>query len=179
MGDLMWKYITGYEGMYSISTDGRVYSHTSDKIRKTKVNNSGYELISLYKDGKERTLLVHRLVAKEFCEGFEVGLVVNHKDSNKLNNNSSNLEWISQKENIRDNMDRGVFSIKEAHAAARLKRKKKVRQSKLCGEFVKEFDSVREAAAELGVGENHISRCARGVAKSAYGFKWEYVENKA
>lgn len=161
--------------MYSISADGRVYSHISDKIRKTKVNNSWYEMISLYKEGKERTLLVHRLVAKEFCEGFKDGLVVNHKDSNKLNNNSSNLEWISQKENIRDNMDRGVFSIKEAHAVAHLKRKKRVRQSKLCGELVREFGSVREAAAELGVGENHISRCARGVAKTAYGFKWEYV----
>lgn len=102
----MRKYITGYEGVYSISADGRVYSHISDKIRKTKVNNSGYEMISLYKEGKERTLLVHRLVAKKFCEGFKDGLVVNHKDSNKLNNNSSNLEWISQKENIRDNMDR-------------------------------------------------------------------------
>ena len=86
-----WREIEGFEGLYLISNLGRIYSINSDIIRKTKINNSGYEMVSLFDKGKEKTILVHRLVAKAFCDGFYEGLVVNHRDSDRLNNVSTNL----------------------------------------------------------------------------------------
>lgn len=44
--------------------------------------------------------MVHRLVARHFCDGYFPDAVVNHKDGNNRNNMSENLEWVTQKENI-------------------------------------------------------------------------------
>lgn len=175
-----WKDVTGYEGIYSISSLGRVYSHHTDKVRKTKINNSGYEMVSLFKDGKEKTNLVHRMVAREFCEGYKEELDVNHIDANRLNNVSGNLEWLTRKQNIRDSMRRGTHSVKEAHAVAHLKRRRKVTQKTLSGDIVNSYESVRAAAKALGegYGENYLSACARGVTPTAYGFMWEYEDEK-
>lgn len=44
--------------------------------------------------------MVHRLVAKYFVPGYFDGAVVNHKDGNNRNNHASNLEWVTQRDNI-------------------------------------------------------------------------------
>lgn len=94
---------------YSITKNGEILSLyekgrrgvTGKILRriKTSIGTNGYETVSLYKNGKRSTLMVHRLMAKTFLELKEDRNVVNHKDSNKNNNNISNLEWCSQIEN--------------------------------------------------------------------------------
>ena len=176
-GDILeeWREIEGFEGLYLISNLGRIYSINSDIIRKTKINNSGYEMVSLFDKGKEKTILVHRLVAKAFCDGFYEGLVVNHRDSDRLNNVSTNLEWVTQRENIHDCMRRGKLSVKEAHAVAHEKRKRETIQLTLCGEEIRRYPSATEAAKVLGVSATSVSRCAAGNRKTAFGFKWKYA----
>ena len=49
----------------------------------------------------EKQVPLHRLIALAFCDGFEEGKVVNHKDGNKQNNFANNLEWVTQQENIK------------------------------------------------------------------------------
>ena len=94
----MWKDIKGYEGLYKISSKGKVFSIRRNKnIKPYKVSN-GYLAIEL-NNGKPKKFLIHRLVALEFIENKLNKKEVNHIDGDKLNNDVSNLEWCSSKEN--------------------------------------------------------------------------------
>lgn len=95
------KQIKGFEN-YHITENGQIYSNhrqSFGKAKKTKVNNKGYVMVTLYKDKKEYTKYLHRLLAENFLENPNCYAEVNHKDGNKLNNKLDNLEWCSISEN--------------------------------------------------------------------------------
>jgi len=109
----IWKSIIGYENLYEISNLGHINKKTITKINKAGFyqtfqgqamafsNRKGYCGVWLRKeDGSRKAYDVHRLVAEHFCDGQFNGAVVNHKDLDKHNNCSINLEWVTQKENI-------------------------------------------------------------------------------
>ena len=106
--------IKGYEGLYEIDENGGVYSIAIGKSRRTGklkpyLNNSGYLRVNLYdRNGKAHKYYVHRLVAEHFLKKETGCHNVDHKDCNKLNNNANNLEWITQKENIRRSLVNGL-----------------------------------------------------------------------
>ena len=94
----IWKDIKGYEGLYQISNTGKVKSLTrcinsksgrklliKEKIRKTTTTTAGYEYVVLAKKGKNKTLLIHRLVAENFIPNPNNYSCVNHIDENKSN----------------------------------------------------------------------------------------------
>ena len=99
-----WQYITGYNQKYAISDYGRVksYKHKTITLLKQSLNNNGYPMVELWKDGKRKHCLIHRLVAQEFVENSnpEVNLIVNHIDTNKNNPFYKNLEWTTQSDNL-------------------------------------------------------------------------------
>lgn len=120
-----WKNIPGYEDLYQASNLGRIRSVdgkiTSSKLYKIRVwkgrilknrtktpAQNGYR-VSLWKDGKDKDWLVHRLVAMAFLgipKGIEITntgkrMTVNHKDGNRFNNKIENLEWVTLEDNIR------------------------------------------------------------------------------
>lgn len=92
-----FKDIIGFND-YQISDDGNVYSKRCNRILKHKTNGV-YKNICLHKDGKPHYRYIHRLVAEHFCENPENKPMVNHKDGIKLNNDHSNLEWVTKGEN--------------------------------------------------------------------------------
>lgn len=92
-----WKVIIGYPN-YKVSNMGNVSGKNGKKISKCKRGN--YFAINLYKNNKRKTFNVHRLVAESFIPNTENKRCVNHTDSNTLNNNVSNLEWATHKENV-------------------------------------------------------------------------------
>ena len=97
----IWKGITGYENLYSVSNMGDVKSlrfYPPKSIRQT-ITNCGYKQVKLYKYGKCKQVGVHRLVAMMFVDGYKEGLEVNHKDLDKTNNVYTNLEWVTREEN--------------------------------------------------------------------------------
>lgn len=109
-----WKDIVGYEGLYQVSNLGRVksldriiqgkvkdYSYKS-KILKPGNNNRGHLFVNLYKDKKPKTRTIHQLVAESFLNHLPCGfkLVVDHIDNNKNNNCVTNLQIVTQRENL-------------------------------------------------------------------------------
>lgn len=175
-----WKPIEGFEGSYSVNDTGQVYSHKSHKVMSTYYNNNGYEMIKL-SGGDRKHFLIHRLVAKAFCDGYADGLVVNHIDGNRQNNVATNLEWCTTLENIHDTMRRGTHNYAEAHKAARIARRIKVNCiDEKTGAVVNTFNSLEDAKDWLGVNSaSHISTAINGKRARAYGYKWERVEKAA
>jgi NUMOD4 motif-containing protein/HNH endonuclease len=110
----VWKDIRGYEGLYQISSLGRIKSlpkhywcglnHASKKemkemYMKFNPNQDGYYLVGLSKNGEQKRFSVHRLVAKAFIPNPKNKPQVNHIDCNIINNSVSNLEWSTNLEN--------------------------------------------------------------------------------
>lgn len=65
------KYIPGYEGLYAATSCGKVFSYRKKKFLSPRKNNSGYLRVALYKDGKVKDFLVHRLIAATYLENPE------------------------------------------------------------------------------------------------------------
>lgn len=100
----MWSSIPGYENRYMISDRGEVRhfpdNYSEGKPIRPRQNNCGYLMIDLYKDGKRKCMLLHRLVALTFIPNPKGHKVVNHIDRDKTNCSVENLEWCSQSDNI-------------------------------------------------------------------------------
>lgn len=93
-----WRDIKGYEGLYQVSNFGRVWSNITNRIMKQKLS-SEYFQIGLSKNNKQTFYCIHRLVAQAFIRNPNNYPCINHKDENKYNNISSNLEWCTYKYN--------------------------------------------------------------------------------
>lgn len=98
----VWKDVVNYEGYYKISNMGRVKSllGRNERLMKTHISRNGYVKLDLSKIGQTKKVYVHRLVAQAFIDNPDDKPVVNHINSDKQDNRLSNLEWVTQKENI-------------------------------------------------------------------------------
>lgn len=118
----IWKDIKGYEGLYQISTYARVRSLGNGKslnpiknkaqILKGWINDAGYHIVDLHKDGKRRHLRVHRLYAIAFIDNPNNLPEVNHKDGNKLNITINNLEWTTKVGNVIHAWENGLANTR-------------------------------------------------------------------
>ena len=104
-----WRPVVGYEGLYEVSSYGRVRSvdrydnrncFRKGKVLSPGIKPDGYLTVVLSCNGKCKTINVHRLVAQVFIENPDNLPEVNHKDEDKTNNNVDNLEWCSRKYNV-------------------------------------------------------------------------------
>lgn len=97
----MEKYIVinGFED-YAVSNLGNIKNIKRNILRKFQITN-GYCRVIIKNKKVKKNILVHRLVAQAFIPNPENKKTVNHKDGNRKNNNVTNLEWCTQKENIK------------------------------------------------------------------------------
>ena len=94
----VWKDVPDYPG-YKVSSLGQIFSNKLKRIINTRLSKIGYVRCNLQKDTIRYTQLVHRIVGITFIPNPENKATINHIDGNKTNNNISNLEWNSYKEN--------------------------------------------------------------------------------
>lgn len=94
----IWKEIIGVDGSFVINDSGVIKNLSTNKIHLGSLAR-GYKQINLLTNGKYKTYMVHRLVAKAFLTSYDEKLMVNHIDFNKSNNHISNLEMVTNREN--------------------------------------------------------------------------------
>jgi hypothetical protein len=116
-----WKDIKGYDGLYQVSTMGKVKRLRTEKkdirnrvrikqevILKPYKNNMGRDLIRLSKNGITKTCLTYRLVAETFIPNPHNKKTVNHLDGNHTNNCVDNLQWCTYSENLKHAWDNNL-----------------------------------------------------------------------
>lgn len=112
MKEEIWKDIKGFEGLYKISSFGRVMSfkrYKDGRILKPGEYSNGYLFVHLCNnDGVKKSYSIHRLVAGAFIPNPGNLPQVNHKNTNKTCNENWNLEWCSASENIKHAIHSGV-----------------------------------------------------------------------
>ena len=109
----IWKEIKGYEGLYEVSSEGRVrsldrlvYDKTHRCYRSLKgvilVNRKGqhYYQVNLCKNGIRKQLYVHRLVAETFLSNPDNKPEIDHINTNYLDNRVENLRFVTHTENM-------------------------------------------------------------------------------
>lgn len=171
----MWKDIPNYEGYYQVSDEGQVRRILKSGRTKPVKGKEGskYYVVTLSKNGVHKSFNLHRLVAEMFVEKPNGATEVNHKDGNKKNNHASNLEWVTSWENR-------VHAMEQLHHFPFGKPAKRVRCKDLkTNEVVAEYHSLADAARHIGKmsAKSQITLVCQGYVDSAYGYKWEYIDN--
>lgn len=144
---LLNEIIEEYIGIYKIMTCGKIYSIKSKKFLKQLDDGKGYKIVRLYKNGKGKTIKVHRLVALKYIDNPFYKKEINHKNGNKKDNYINNLEWVNRKENMKHAMDMGLINEKKLS-------KKQVKQIR----FLKNKKTQKELAFIYKVNQSTISR---------------------
>lgn len=208
----IWRPIKGYEELYEVSSLGRIRSldrfvkHSNGGLKNVRGGikvlpppnkNTGYILVSLYKNGKGWTTSVHRLVAfafPEICGEYFDGAVVDHLDTNRANNKADNLRWCTISENHLNpfTYEREKANIQKSIAARKGKpawnkgvllpnntgerhwHSKPILQIDKNGNIIKRWVNTQEAAKYFGVRSSLIYNCLTGRSNSSLGFIWKY-----
>lgn len=183
-----WRDIEGYEGKYQVSNEGRVrslnYNHTGQvKVMKAGKLNTGYLLVCLWKDGKMKSHLIHRLVWEAFRGTIPSGLQINHLDERKDNNCLENLEVCTCRENNNygthnERMAKALKKVMIGKFVNRQDQSKPIHQiDRLTGEVINTYPSCMEAERQTGINNRSIAKCCKGNPQHSHagGFKWRYV----
>lgn len=160
------KDIKGYEGLYAITEDGRVWSYRTKKFLKPFKNQAGYMRVILFKNGRGKNFLVHRLVAEAYIENDspDIKTQINHIDGNKEHNWIRNLEWCTPKENMKHAADSGLraktYNCKRVH----------------CVETGRVYKNCYEVARKLGLCPPSIWAVCNGKQHTTGGYHFTYVD---
>lgn len=172
------KSVVGYEDLYEVDSLSRIFSKISGKQMKQWTTTRGYKSVSLTKDGKEKNVFVHRIVAEAFVPNSEGYPFVNHKDEDKTNNLPENLEWCTAKynSNYGTAVKRRLETLKRNGTSTKgkpsEKQKKIVAVDESGNEFV--FSNSYEAAEKTGVDRRNIFACCQGKKNRLKGYKFDW-----
>lgn len=190
----VWADVPGYAGLYEVSNFGRIRSltrtttqrnngkyrvHTySGTILSLSEDENGYLRAHVSKNGKDETMLMHRIVASVFCEPKPGCDIVNHLDCNPSNNRADNLEWTTYKGNMQyaSSLGRMQYNVKNLKKA---QESKKIPVVAIKDGDRKVYPSSSDAARELGLcSGGHIAAACRKEYgyKTVGGYEWEYAD---
>lgn len=165
--------ISGYEGLYAITEDGKVWSYERKgqgahpaKFLTIRKNPQGYLWIILYKNWVGKGYRIHRLVAQAYIPNLENKPQVNHKNGIKSDNRIENLEWCTAEQNQKHANDMGLRSSRGINNSNARLNDTKVR---VIRQLYAENVSLREIAAKFGIAGKTVREiCARR--------RWAHIE---
>lgn len=162
------KDVFGFEGLYSVTIDGKVWRH--DKAVPVGVNGGvdhrdarwlnpyklkGYKRVHLAIDGKKFARFVHRIVAEAFLPNPQKLPLVNHIDGDKTNNSVSNLEWCTAKENSDHAYKTGLHKASRSFGEANGQAKVNSETVKAMRQLFKQVGNTAEVARQFGLNPKH------------------------
>lgn len=167
----IWKEVVGYDKPFEVSNYGRLrakFSRNGKPINEyrqieTTDNGNGYLRFARRKDGKPKTVYVHKVVASAFIKNPRGLTEINHLDENKHNNNANNLEWCTHKENCQ-------------HGTRNQRSGQKHAKWVECVETGIIYTSIAQAAKAMGCVKSAIGNCLNGRAKTCGGYHWRYYD---
>lgn len=170
----IFRPIPEYVGLYEVSNFGNVKSlksrHNKIIVLKKGVDLSGYEIVTLCRNGVHKTKTVHRLVLSAFLGISDKN--VNHIDGNKKNNCVENLEYVTKSQNTLHAIKLGLLKPNFNKIAVE-KRKVVLMICPETNSILQIFESAHEAAKQTGFNRGNISTGCR-TNKMFYGKKWQY-----
>ena len=186
----IWKDIKGFEGIYQISSLGRVRSldrwvnskNESNKLVKGRIltpvyDKDGYTMVTLSSHGEHLKCKVHRLVCSAFIPNPENKPQVDHINAIKNDNRVENLRWCTSKENSNNpiTLEKLPRYWKDAFGNEN-PNSKTIIQFSLDGELVRKWDCIRDASNHTGANYTSISQVLNGKLKQAGGYFWKYYD---
>ncbi len=173
-----WRDVVGYEGLYMVSSCGRVRNNRRNRILRPASSPEQYLTVSLWKGIIQKTLRIHRLVAEAFIPNPQNKRCVNHMSGNRIDNNISNLEWTTHGENL-------LHAYRElnrqpprtwAGRTAELNPNSKaiIQIDTTTKAIVAEYPSAKMAQDITGIHKGNIGMCCRGIRRIAGGFIWKF-----
>ena len=188
----IWKDIKGYEGMYMVSSLGRVRSLDRYNSRgwwikgcilKPIMDKKGYLNVGLSKNNQRKAFKVHRLVALHFIPNIENKPEIDHINTIKTDNTvclnedgsvnyeKTNLRWVTPKEN--SNNPLSIVNKSESKKGIKNHRHQPVLQYDEDGNFIREWDTMTEAETTLKI-THKIHYVCQGKRKTCGGYIWKY-----
>lgn len=156
---------------YIIYSDGRVFSKHKNDFKVPFITKKGYAEVGLRTDEhKLKNFRLNRLIAIAFIKNENLEKIhVNHKDGNKLNNDVSNLEWCTPKENTKHAFENGLMNPPKADKQPNSKLKNSDIQKiiDLYNQGIKQYD----LAEMFGLNQSNISRIINNK-------RWKSVERQ-
>lgn len=176
----VWKDVIGYEGLYQVSNLGNFRSLDCIRTMKNGVerphygqpistyeSNDGYLMINFSNDDGRKSFKAHRVVAEAFIPNPLHLQLVNHKNENKHDNRAVNLEWCTNRYNLR-------YGTTQRRRVEKIGWK--VRQFKLDGTYVRTYLSMRAASRLLNIPMSGIYDNCNGKTKSYKGYIFRKVK---
>ena len=94
----MWKTIFDYDN-YEMNIEGQVRNKTTGIIKKAQPDKDEYLRVGIYKDNKQKTFIIHRLIAIHFIPNPDNLPEVDHINGIRTDNRIENLRWVTRQQN--------------------------------------------------------------------------------
>jgi hypothetical protein len=165
-----WRPIPGAEGYYSVSDLGRIRSEPvpertlgrqRGRILTPSCDSNGYPSFKIIIPGRRpKNLKVHRAVASAFLGSPPSGMQVNHKNGDKTDNRSTNLEYVTCRENIHHCWRTGLHGTDHCQGEANCQAKLTTEDVKVIRQLYPSV-SLGKLATQYGVTKSNISCIVR------------------
>lgn len=178
--DVKWTPVVGYEDLYLVSTNGKVYSIRSHKVLTPRKHNAGYLRVTLCRNGERKDAYIHRLMCEAFFGTPNDGRdYVNHLDEDPAHNQITNLEWTTNSNNIKYSWERHREERAKYFQENSSLKIGVVGIDKQTKEEIGRWDSMSNAARDLGIHVSGISysACSNG-KRAAQGIIFYKLENE-